>query len=337
MYMDLKYLCTNIGNLTGIPVRLYDGDERAFFYSTVNLIKDPFSLYEKTAFLAKRHIEYFTTPFFDYYGIVNFGGGRVVIGPTRQMNISEQDIRHLAFDLGIPHYETEDFISSLKNIAKMPLMSLLQLLCTINHVLNGGEKIFLETLAIYEIEQSDLKETLEAEEADRTISKIDEDAETSGIFHNTLSFERAIMNIIARGDVAALKAILSVPPAINSGIIAKDQLRQVQNTFIVTATLASRAAIRGGLNADDALSLSDAYIRKCEMSKSVEAITNLQYRMVIDYTERVEKLRHGGNPSKLVIEVSDYIRHHLSEHITVEKIAGKLYMSRSRLSIKKMI
>ena len=54
--------------------------------------------------------------------------------------------------------------------------------------------------------------------------------------------------------------------------------------------------------------------------------------MVFDYAERVAKIRLGQNPSKLVIDVSNYIQAHLSDAIKTDDIANALYMGRSRLS-----
>ena len=54
--------------------------------------------------------------------------------------------------------------------------------------------------------------------------------------------------------------------------------------------------------------------------------------MIMDYAERVAKLRLGQNPSVLVMKVSNYIQQHLSEPIKTENIAKALYMGRSRLS-----
>lgn len=116
--------------------------------------------------------------------------------------------------------------------------------------------------------------------------------------------------------------------------MAADQLRQLKNTFIVTATLVSRAAISGGMEADEALSLSDAYIQKCEISEDMKRITNLQYNMVFYFTEQVEKLRRGKAPSKLALDVTNYVHRHISEAITTENVAKALFISRSRLSVK---
>lgn len=88
------------------------------------------------------------------------------------------------------------------------------------------------------------------------------------------------------------------------------------------------------MDIEEALSLSDSYIQKCELISDVSDLTNLQYRMITDFTERVERIRLGKYPSKLAIEVSNYIQRHLSDSITTEDIAKHLFISRSRLSTK---
>ena len=127
---------------------------------------------------------------------------------------------------------------------------------------------------------------------------------------------------------------MEAAPAIRGGALASEQLRQIKNTFIVTATLASRAAIQGGLSTEEAFSLSDAYIQRCEFLRTMDQITNLQYHMVLEFTERVNRIRHGAEPTELTIAVSNYIQQHLSESIRVEDIAKELFMSRPYLSAK---
>lgn len=61
---------------------------------------------------------------------------------------------------------------------------------------------------------------------------------------------------------------------------------------------------------------------------------NLQYRMILDYTARVERLHLGKHPTKLTVDVANYIQHHMSEPITAEKIAEELFLSRPYLSRK---
>lgn len=164
--------------------------------------------------------------------------------------------------------------------------------------------------------------------------KTDAPAEYPTDLHNTLSFEQTLMSMVRRGDTAALSEWAKHAPPIRGGIIAFDQLRQMKNMFIVSVTLASRAAIRGGMDADDALMLSDRYIQRCELMNTAEEITNLQFHMISDYTARVERLKIGSDPSQLIAAVSNYIQHHISESVTTEAIAQSLYISRTHLSAR---
>lgn len=331
--LDLRYLCTVIGNLTGIPIRIYSGENRIFYYSLVQLSKDPMELYRRELFEIGTNVGYFVTENFFYYGIINSADTKIIIGPTRQISGSDQELQELAFRSDIPPEETEDFIRGIKSIVSMPLESIMQILCTVNHVLNG-EKLTLQDISIYDAEQADLQKQLIEQQAvlDKSVYS-PEDQGTQNI-HSSFQLEQTLMDMIRKGDTAALREWIASAPAVNGGKLAIDQLRQMKNTFIVTATLASRAAIRGGLDVDDAFSLSDSFIQKCELLSSPERIINLQYHMVLSFTERVERLRSGKSPSKLVIDVANYIQHHLSEAITAEAIAKSLYLSRPYLSRK---
>lgn len=39
--------------------------------------------------------------------------------------------------------------------------------------------------------------------------------------------------------------------------------------------------------------------------------------MVLDYTERVEKLRLGKNHSKLLIDIANYVQKHITELVNI--------------------
>ncbi len=321
--IDLAYLCTVIGNLSGIPIRLYQKNKLVFSHSLVNLPQDPICLYLDHIFEIKEHVGYFVTPIFNYYGVVNSNENTVVIGPTRQLSATDQQLRELAFRADVPTVDMDDFVIAMKNIVPMPLDSIIQILFTLNHVLNG------ETLNLQDIKIFDSEAPLPEVSEENT-----EDGCFGDLSNNSFALEQTLMNIVRHGDTASLRDWIEKAPAVRSGIIAHDQLRQMKNTFIVSTTLVCRNAIRGGMDVHDSLSLSDAYIQKCELLSDIEGIANLQYRMVLDYTERVEKIRRGKAPSKLVVDVTNYVLHHLSEPIKIEDISKALYFSRSRLSTK---
>ena len=153
--VDLQYLCTAIGNLSGIPVRVYENGIQTFYTSMVDLPKDPLTLCRAEVFAITDHVGYYITPQFHYYGVLNAGTVKLVVGPTRQVMEREQDLRELAFRLDLSGDEAEAMLSGMRSIVRMPVESMLQMLCTINYVFNH-ERLELKDLRIYEQEQTAL-------------------------------------------------------------------------------------------------------------------------------------------------------------------------------------
>ena len=330
MMMDYEYLARSMAQLSGIPVRVYRGGEELCRCFPVVLSKDPMELCREEIFAIAEHVGYYASPLFHYYGVLNAGEVRIVVGPTAQIMADEQKLRELAFRLDVPSEEVPAFVEGLNAIVHLPVETLLQMLCTLNHFLNGGETLELSDLAIHEAEQTRIKSGVEQ----RRTSRVYEQDAPGKQEHNTLAIEEALMGIVRRGDSVALRRWLSSAPAIRSGTIAGNQLRQLRNLFIVTATLVSRAAIRGGMRQEDAFSLSDAYIQRVELLTSHSMIQNLQYNMLVEFTEQVETLHRGKHATKLSLDVANYVRHHLSEQISVEKMAEEFFLSRPYLSSK---
>ncbi|MBR6978198.1 MAG: hypothetical protein IKH74_07350 [Lachnospiraceae bacterium] len=317
---DLRYVVRSLVALSGIPARLYEAGVCTFSEFPVKLPRDPLSPYEQAVLGIRTHVGYYVTPFFQYYGIINSPKGTIVIGPTSQVIGSEQELRQLAFQADVPKEEVQEFIAGMQAIMRLPVETLLEILCTINHFLNGGEKLTLSELTIRSDEQKTIKENVEKRRTKRVYEELPEQRET----HNSLAIEEALMDIIRRGDSAALRTWFSQAPAVKGGTIAPNQLRQLKNTFVVSATLASRAAIRGGLSEDDAFTLSDAYIQRAELLSDHSKLYNLQYSMILEFTEQVEKLHRGKHATRLATDVANYVRHHLSEPISTEKMAWSL-------------
>lgn len=330
--IDLNYICTTIGNLAGMPIRIFQNSAQIFYRSVVYLPKDPITAFRDEILAVDSHVSYFVTPHFHYYGILNSGEYKIIIGPTFQVKQSDQTLRELAFLCDVTKDETKEFLDGMHSILPMPLDSILQILCVVNYIVNN-EKLTINDIAIHEKEQEKLTMTAESE---RAIFQFDRDINTAELpeLHNTLALEQTILNFIRQGDTLRLREWIKDIPAVHGGTLAFDQIRQLKNTFIITAALASRAAIRGGMDIDDAFTLSDAYIQKCELMNTIEQITNLQYHMIFEYTQRVEKLRLVKVPSKFIADITNYVHHHLSEPISTEEMAKALFMNRSWMAVK---
>ncbi|MCR4905385.1 MAG: AraC family transcriptional regulator [Clostridiales bacterium] len=326
--VDYPYLTSSVARLSGIPVRAYrDGNELCRCFPA-DLPRDPMEICREEIFAIGEHVGTYVTPWFHYYGILNAGNVRFVLGPTAQIMADEQKLREIAFRADVPPEEIPAFLEGIHAIRRVPVETLITILCLLNHLLNGGETLELSDLSIRGAEEApfplDDRRTSHSLGADEPIRET----------HNTLAAEEALMEIVSRGDSETLRNWLASAPPIRSGTIAVDQLRQMRNLFIVTATLTSRAAIRGGMREDDAFTLSDAYIQRAELLSSHESILNLQINMLLEFTEQVEALRRSRHVTRLSLDAANYVRHHLSEPVSVAKMADAFFLSRPYLSAK---
>ena len=205
---DLVYLCTVIGNLSGIPVRLYRDGRLCFYHSTVMLPADPVRLAEKEILRLTGRVAFHVTPRFFHYGMVSSGPWRIVVGPSRQTAAQDQELRDIAFRLELPPDDIPDFLSGMKQIVRLPLESMMQMMCAVNFTVNR-EKLTLNDL----IGTEENVFRLEEKRSEQLISE----NPAPEVLHNTLAIEQTIMNIIRKGDVAALEAFAQEAPAVRPG------------------------------------------------------------------------------------------------------------------------
>ena len=327
---DYDYIAEKTGDMLGIPIRIYKGGARTLFHFVLPFPKDPIAPHEAKVLSSNANISYYIAPDFSYYGVVKHGETALVAGPTKMTAFTDKDIHDMSFDLGVSPDDMYPFFAAMKAINVFPLSILLQVLCTINYSLNE-EKLSVGDIEIISTEQDALyKEFTKLPEGtgETDLNDLDTDIIKSYQTEQTLS------DMIRRGSRDEFMEWAKHAPTVRPGINSKDAIRQAKNIFIVSTALFSRAAIRGGMDVTDAIRLSDSYIMKCEQLGTPQAISNLQFHMVVDYIENVEKIRYHRNKSEFVGEVANYVHHHISEPIKTDEIADALFISRSRLSTK---
>ena len=158
------------------------------------------------------------------------------------------------------------------------------------------------------------------------------DARESERFHNTYHYEQMYLDYIRNGNVNGLKSFFSNPYLIQEGQIADNSLRQAKNILIVSATLATRCAIEGGLDIESAYQLSDTYIREGEKLQRTDSLYQLQYDMLLDFTRRVAQAKIPRDVTSDIYRSIQYIRQHTNQAIQVSDVAAYVGKSRSCLS-----
>lgn len=108
----------------------------------------------------------------------------------------------------------------------------------------------------------------------------------------------------------------------------------MKNIFITTATQATRAAIAGGLDTEQAYQLSDIYIQECERLQDINAISLLNYSMLLDFTARVSKSRIPQGMSQEIFQCVQFISCHTADSISIDDVVAHVGRSRSYLTKK---
>lgn len=86
----------------------------------------------------------------------------------------------------------------------------------------------------------------------------------------------------------------------------------------------ARAAARGGLDYEAALSLSDEYSQRIELPQSYDEVQTVLMQAFFEYTSQVAKIRRLNTSSRLAKKVAGYVQEHVYEPIKVSDIADQL-------------
>lgn len=319
--IDFEYFCSTLGHLMGVQVRLYRARDLLYDYCSVPFSPSPLELFAEQIESCADNAGFFDQGSL-FFGLIRVPEQqlRIVIGPAFNVRPGKEQARALIRQLGISGDRMQEFSLYLESIPPYPIESFIQVICFCNYFFNQ-EKLLVSDLILHRPlpEESEGRPSARPEYGD------------GGSVHNTMALERELLGYITGGRTEALKLLFKEPPTGRVGVMAYDEIRQLKNTFVCSATLASRAAISGGLSPEIAFTLSDHYIRKAEILGDYASITDLNVRMLLDFTRRVAEQHLNGTRSPRVSDISRYIDRNLNGKIALEDIASELNMSRTHL------
>lgn len=165
----------------------------------------------------------------------------------------------------------------------------------------------------------------------------DEETTTNSPFCvGTWLAEQAALQMIEDGNLEYQNAFGRLSMADNN-IPMTDflgSIRVYKDYVISFITLATRAAIRGGLNVEIAYCIGDLYIRSVEEAACLTDLVRINNTMFEDFVNRVHKLKTSDSISRSIQACCHYIEIHLSEKITVRELARQVGYSESHLAQK---
>lgn len=142
------------------------------------------------------------------------------------------------------------------------------------------------------------------------------------LLHVPVNAEAAICDAVEQGSLDQLARHLTLPAAGRNGQMSGDGLRQAKYTFVSFITLVTRAAVRGGLPAEAACSLSDVYCQRMDRLTDPDQVDRLFYSSALDFCQKVRAVREGAGRSALTQKCLEYITVHLHEPLRLAELAA---------------
>jgi YesN/AraC family two-component response regulator len=147
--------------------------------------------------------------------------------------------------------------------------------------------------------------------------------------------ELELLTFIKNGAVASVKeSFFGVFPR-HDGHLSRDARRQAIYEFIACVTLVTRFAVEGGLDIESAYSLSDAYIKSADQTKTREEVIALFERMAIDFTKKVKRAKQREKTvTPPVRKCIEYIDSNLHFKITLADLGRETERNPAYLCVK---
>lgn len=150
--------------------------------------------------------------------------------------------------------------------------------------------------------------------------------------NNSYEVESLILHYIETGNMDGLKNMTFTDAVIQAGVVAPTQLRQIKNTHIAITTLATRSAIKSGVDTDTAFQISDLYIRTAEQTNDPAALNALSFQMLLDFAGKVQERFLPGTSDELLLRALRFVQQNTNSPITVRDVAEYVGFSRSYFS-----
>ncbi|WP_112179870.1 MULTISPECIES: helix-turn-helix transcriptional regulator [Paraliobacillus] len=242
--------------------------------------------------------------------------GAILIGPIIDSRLIEEMIEGLVSDLKVPSYKKE---SVFKYYRELPNMSKMKIAYLSLHLYYMLYKRRLDPVDVIEKNRSINKKIVEIEDPNYSVSKRRQDVR----LHHDLLYEQKVLQCVVEGNkVGVIKYWRSNDEEGDLGVLSKkSHLRHLKNLGISAITLATRAAMKGGINHEVAYTLSDLYIQNIEdidTSKNVELFIE---HTLGDFAERVRKNKQQKY-SRPVNFCLNYIFNHLYDEISLDILAN---------------
>ncbi|MED4227540.1 helix-turn-helix domain-containing protein [Neobacillus cucumis] len=334
---DLEYICNLAFNMYKIPVYFFNNRGELVFDVAPNFLHNPlypsnqviiaqlfsgtslshFPVLKETVHLEK----FFSISIQSNHQFC----GNIVVGPVINFRMTEETINGMFRDLDIK-VKKEDMVSYYNDLPVLSNFNFINMLMVIYYMIYQQKSNLVEILQHNE----EIENKIEVEPP---VIEIAERRQNKNV-HTDISIEKKFLNYIKMGNKDELRASFhAIQKQGKKGVLSKSSyLRSQKNLAISVITLATRAAVEGGLFQEIAYNLSDLYIQKLEELNESKAVDQLTEDALLEFAERVKNSKKHKY-SKPINLCQNYIFNHIYDEITLSQLAELTSLSPQYLSV----
>ena len=139
--------------------------------------------------------------------------------------------------------------------------------------------------------------------------------------------------MMQRGDPEAVEESRRMLERNAATALSADPVRNLQYLFVANVTLAVRFAIEGGLDAETAYNAGDMYVRKLDLCRSGEEVTDLHREMFSFFTARMASRKTEKAVSRSIAAAVEYIESNLHTALRIGEVAAHVNLSTGYFSV----
>lgn len=141
------------------------------------------------------------------------------------------------------------------------------------------------------------------------------------ISHLPYKTELTFYEAVREGDTETLEKIMLPLDSDQLGKLSDNPVRSMQYHLIITIAFITRFCMEGGMNEEEAYTLSDLNVQKTDRCNDAKALVALHKQIVFDYANRMKKYSKREYRSLTILKCTDYIHNNLHKKIVLNDIA----------------
>lgn len=335
---EIKYICSLMVDVLKMPIYFLDNNNDIIFSFSYGYFTNPlhpdikqlfgqlFNLRNSYKFPIVKSTKYLENYFAVSLNKEDIFIGTIIVGPSIYSYITAETIDALISENKLPLSYKRDLISYYNSITIMDYKRL------INSSLLLYYSIYNKKLTLSEvIEKNSSPEKVSSKIKSSFQNSVSTNRQNM-FFHHSQAYEKNLFYCIKTGNKEKLMEYLQNPADGEFGILSKNNpLRSQKNLSICMVALATRAAMEGGLNSESAYTLSDLYIQAIEETYDIKDLSDLNTKMLCDFTDKVQEIRQHKY-SRAINICQNFIFKHLYEEINLSKLAKTVQLNPNYLS-----